>query len=491
MKLSFHKLIIGLVLIFWLLTPAAVVRADIAPPEPPKGSGIAPGSNLTQVRMMAEQVVIAVAAKSSQPTGEAAISADFQMRNLGQVEEKMNVRFPLCIIFVPGNAESWNYLPINYQYPPIDQFTASVNGIPARVVDTPAQPSDVPSYESQHQENAPCWANFSVVFPPGQDVSIKVYYHQTGYGGFGHGSLNYVKFSYILLTGAAWKDTIGSADVVVRLPMEANEETVIVRPQGAVLSGQEIRWHAQDFEPGEQNGVLTVGIMQPSYWTAIQKELQNVEINPKDGEAWGRLGKNYKAVALMERGWRDGPVGLDLVQKSMDAYQRAVDLLPNDADWHYGFAELLCSDVMNNAFNTDFHPQQMQYNQTCIQQLNLALRVSPRHPQANALLQSMKDMGLLKSSASGIDYLLLTPQPTSTPDLTQTIIRVEESPTEPASIPLKTKLPVVTATMVKIKSPTAPVHSPGLPPLCGGFLGLGGLILLLLAWHFWNPADIH
>jgi hypothetical protein len=63
MKLNFHKLKFGLILIFWLLNPAAAVRADIAPPEPPKGTNIIPGSETTSVRMLAEKVVIEVSAQ--------------------------------------------------------------------------------------------------------------------------------------------------------------------------------------------------------------------------------------------------------------------------------------------------------------------------------------------------------------------------------------------------------------------------------------------
>ena len=94
MKRNDHKLLLALIFIFCLLTPTGVVRADIAPPPPPEGSGITPGSIPTNVRMLAEKVVIDVAGISSHPTGDAAITADFQMRNLGEAEEKMNVRFP-------------------------------------------------------------------------------------------------------------------------------------------------------------------------------------------------------------------------------------------------------------------------------------------------------------------------------------------------------------------------------------------------------------
>ena len=64
-------------------------------------------------------------------------------------------------------------------------------------------------------------------------------------------------FKYILETGAGWKDTIGSADLVVRLPYEANEYHVIFGSNtgfsetspGAAIVGNELRWHYEDLEP--------------------------------------------------------------------------------------------------------------------------------------------------------------------------------------------------------------------------------------------------
>lgn len=492
MKHNYYKILLALAAIFLCLTPLGIVRADIAPPAPPQGTGITPGSATTNVRMLAEKVVMDITGKNSHPTGDAIITADFQMHNLGQVEEKMNVRFPLCNVTRLASNEPMNYLPQNYEYPPIDQFTASVNGAPARVSDTPYQPGDIPSWDqTPHNESAPCWANFPVVFPPDQDVQIEVRYHQIGYGGYEHGIIiNYVKFTYILFTGAAWKDTIGSADVIVRLPMEANDVTVYEHPQDAVLNGQEVRWHADDFEPDGEKGSVTVGILQPADWADIQKELQNVAANSKDGEAWGRLGKAYKTAVLMEHGWRDDPAGLDLVQKSLDAYQHAVDLLPKDADWHYGYADLVCSDVEWNAFNRENRPKQMVYNQLCIDQLNLALQLNPKQPQALALLQTMQDMGLLKPAASGMDYLLLTTWPTATSGAATTVVPKAATATQsaPSSTPAPSEVraPAETPTAVNPNNMATATSVPVKPPLCASFFALGSFLLALAGWHFWR-----
>ena len=78
------------------------VRADVAPPESPPGSNLVPGAETTQVRMMAETVLLTVSKDPVDPLGAIArTDATFTMRNLGSVEEKMQVRFPLT--FFNGN----------------------------------------------------------------------------------------------------------------------------------------------------------------------------------------------------------------------------------------------------------------------------------------------------------------------------------------------------------------------------------------------------
>ena len=70
-----------------------------------------------------------------------------------------------------------------------------------------------------------------------------------------------------------------------------------------------------------------------------------MEVNPKDGEAWGRLAKAYKEAARLPKGWlRDDPAGIELVDLSEAAYERCLALLPKDALWHYGYADLLWSE---------------------------------------------------------------------------------------------------------------------------------------------------
>ncbi|MBK8419017.1 hypothetical protein [Candidatus Villigracilis saccharophilus] len=89
-----------LILIFSMLAlfifPSAV-QADVAPPINPPGSNLQPGTESTQVRMVAETVLVDVQKDLDlRSLGNAIVTADFTMRNLGNDPESMAVRFPIA-----------------------------------------------------------------------------------------------------------------------------------------------------------------------------------------------------------------------------------------------------------------------------------------------------------------------------------------------------------------------------------------------------------
>ena len=62
-----------------------------------------------------------------------------------------------------------------------------------------------------------------MVFPPGQEVLIEVRYILEGTGEY-----PFISFAYLLETGAGWKDTIGSAEVTLRLPYDISVQNVFI-----------------------------------------------------------------------------------------------------------------------------------------------------------------------------------------------------------------------------------------------------------------------
>ncbi|MDH5607272.1 MAG: hypothetical protein OEY93_10320 [Anaerolineae bacterium] len=424
------------------------VLADAAPPPPPAGSDLYPSIENTNVRMVSERVLIDVIANDDNPYGEAKVTAQFFMRNLGDTEEFMHARFPMNSAEYLLEWEMENrseYCGEISPYPQIEEIKIWVDGV---VADARITTKYVEDYNKSSIENKTvykqinCWAYFDVLFPPQQDVEIKVSY--TAYGYKPEPQSGQTEFAYVIGTGAGWKDTIGKADIIARLPYDVSYQNVLsCYPEDCQLSGKDILWHYEDFEP---EGNIIFRIVFPSIWQIILTETEIIEKNPNDGEAWGRLGKAYKESIWVRRGfWYYDPAE-EIYYLSKDAYQKAVDLLPEDADWHYGFADLLCW----NAEWDSFGPEEWRETKNwvdCVEQLKSALDINPSHEKANELLQFIHDknerraINLLIVDLSGDDpdYLILTPSANYTtttipPTLTSTpkpqvVIQASDTPT--------------------------------------------------------------
>ena len=87
---------LALILIVGMLGVPSIAYADVAPPSHPPGANPGPETEGTQVRMLAETVVMEVLMDAPvRSPGLAKVTADFTMRNLGNTAEKMGVRFPI------------------------------------------------------------------------------------------------------------------------------------------------------------------------------------------------------------------------------------------------------------------------------------------------------------------------------------------------------------------------------------------------------------
>ncbi|HSA99397.1 MAG TPA: hypothetical protein VLE49_02020, partial [Anaerolineales bacterium] len=305
-------------LLFVLLVFPSNVRADVAPPYNPPGSNPQPGAEVTQVRMAAETVVIEVQRDiTPESLGRAHVTAEFTMHNLGTADESMAVRFPIAVSDGREN------------YPEIGNLLIKVNGKQVQHRRTLYRDENYPNGDIP-------WADFDVTFPAGQDVPISVAYDLKGTGYY-----PYTAFYYILETGAGWKDTIGSADIILRLPYEASPQNVAVdfeigwatTPPGGVFQGNEVRWHFDNLEPGQGNN-MEFALVAPSAWQSVLAARESVAQHPNDGEAWGMLGKTYKQIFFMSKGYREDVGGQKLYQLSVEAYEKCLSLKPEDAQWH-------------------------------------------------------------------------------------------------------------------------------------------------------------
>lgn len=390
-----------IVLLFILLAFPIEASADVAPPIYPPGSNLQPGAEVTQVRMAAETVLIEVQSDNTRGSlGNARVTADFTMRNLGAADESMAVRFPIS-----GN-NGWG------EYPEIDNLAIKVDGRQVRY-----RRSSYPDPQYWNDENVP-WAEFDVTFPAGEEVSIRVSYDLDGSGYY-----PFTAFYYILETGAGWKDTIGSADVILRLPYEASPQNVIMDLQigwagttpGGAFHGNEVRWRFENFEPGQNQPVqnMEFALVAPAAWQTVVSARENVARSPKDGELWGMLAKAYKQVFQMSKGYREDAGGQDLYTASVEAYEKCLALKPKDAQWHAGFADLLANRAMWDAWSLGATPGTLR----ALNEIHTALELAPNDPVVLEIAQNISYMlsDGMKPVGNGFDFPWLTQTPTMLP----------------------------------------------------------------------------
>ncbi|MDI6769338.1 MAG: hypothetical protein QMD04_06650 [Anaerolineales bacterium] len=459
-----------------LLFPSYSARADIAPPEQPPGANIRPYGEVTQVRMVRETVLVSVLkSHPASSQGQAVVIATFVMRNLSSMEEYLDVRFPLSMRNWLGEVLE------------IKDFRAKVDN-----VSVGTRRLWMPDCTSGY-----CWwAVFPVTFPPGQDVLIEATYTAEGTAWDYNPA---IEFGYIMATGAGWNGTIGSADIIVRLPYEASRMNVEFGWNGLlsgfanveaepVFTGQEVRWHLEDFEP-DGNYNFRVYVTRPSTWLRVLNERENVNKNPNDGEAWGRLGKAYKDVIDWGKYYRQDPAGWELFELSIEAYDKAVTLLPDDALWHFGFAELL--EMGYSSYN---HMGYGSYSYEALllramQELSISLRLDPTNQRAIDMADWMSDWLPTWVQKTGSDYifLALTATPTPEPSQMPTSIYCEDHDS-PGCVNKPTRTPTITPTRTTTITPTLTTASlaqsptPAVPsgaPLCGAALILPAVAAVL------------
>ncbi len=133
---------------------------------------------------------------------------------------------------------------------PFTTFDSYVDGEPVPIEILPdANNGKAFSYRS--------WYVKRVTFEPRQVRCIWDTYTGTN----GGGSAGFLFFQYVLWSGGSWAGPIGTADVIVEWdPQEAPLDSVNIRPNGYVVSGNEIRWHLTDIEPRARSYYGEIGL---------------------------------------------------------------------------------------------------------------------------------------------------------------------------------------------------------------------------------------
>ena len=455
------------VLFFAFIFPIEDVEADIAPPKQPPGANLKTANEFTQVRMMEETVVITVLPETDlSKIGSAKVWAEFMMKNMGEESEILMVRFPLSV-----NDGHFNF-------PEIDDFHVYADNV---MLDT--DPLQMPG---DHGDTIQ-WVHFEVNFPPGEIVELEVDYTLDGTGEY-----PFVAYYYLLETGAGWFDTIGSGDVMINLPFPANEKTIFIDTSpgwggttpGAVLEDNQVSWHFEDLEPTNADNI-SISMVWPSAWHKVELERQNVTSRPNDGETWGRLGKIYKELGKQRKTFRDDPGGEALFQLSLEAYEKALELLPEDALWHLGLGDLL-------TWRYDWYIVGLTKESRAgfirgLEELSVAYDLSPENPVINEVIRDRYFHDeMITADEDGYKFLWLTKTPTLAPTSTPEITAISPSPTESISEV------VPSATSEPAKSQEGETQTPGDKtgfPFCGSLILIPIMVMFPLTRPLFRTKD--
>ncbi len=484
---------LGLGILIGLLGLAVHVletRANAAPPEAAAGASPKSAAKGTRVQMVRERVVLTL-----DPDGrQATVEGLYLMRNTGAQAETMEVPYPLMLLFSEC---------IEYRFTP-----------PKRIADLQIWVDERP-VSFKVREGAPVretctepipWAAFTVSFPPGEEVQLRVRYRQETWG-----SPPYLVLTYILETGAGWYGPIEEGEILVQMPYPVSEATVVLNatlgyPQsttsGAQLEGSTVRWTFHNLEPTPEDNIFLI-FMSPSAWQEIEQWRHRAQRDPNRGDNWGFLGLAIKrALLLYDMYFRADAADLALSQEGLEAYRRAVTLKPSDPDWHFGYGQFLVymADVVHDP------AQRADYLYTALREFQEALRLDPKHEKTLAFLHDQDNRilhGWVKESNGTFRFPGLTATPTFLPTPTPTpsprsIRPSPPSPTQPIT-PTDTPAPIASPTPRPgpLASPTSipsPTSSPGNATALGwwvwgllccglGLMLVGGGVILVVQYR--------
>lgn len=337
--------------------------------------------------MLTETVIVAVRAMTSTDLpGDrydsrpvfADVSAHFLMRNLGDAEERMAVRFPLED--PGGKGDGYG------RYPLITDFRVVVDGEPVSIrrVTTP-NPGRYPKGADPID-----WAAFDVRFPPNADVRIDIEYSQEA---------TYVRgdacFLYILQTGADWRESIGIADIVFRMPYPA-DPMVVARRAGlygvvsrdGTVRGNDMRFHFEDLEPKPEND-LGLCAVTPSFWQRVVSAKERLALSPERPRALMEVALSLKAMGMsMFHPASNSVLQVDALDTEVrQAFEAALAADPDDPSLHAAYADYLWDGIYDRGFLLQRQAKADHDTILMAEHIKAALRLNPQQPEVMKLLR--------------------------------------------------------------------------------------------------------
>lgn len=262
------------------------------------------------------------------------------------------------------------------------------------------------------------WAKWTVTFPTGEDVELRVTYdtHPVDWGGWAVGH-------YILETGAGWQGPIGEGRVTFRLPYEVTPLNVQLteireaytgadRPFEITVEGTDVTWHFTDlepqrsqeirvFEPSTEIDNVILPMMEPSAWTEIQAAHVVVGEEPESVEAQLRLTRALEAGTQRVNFFLATDANAALIEQTDAAYQSALELAPENADIMLAYLEWLSIPRHHEEGDAALGER---YNAV----LARAREVAPEDPRVAEIEQRVQDW---RETIAGSESAEVTPSP--------------------------------------------------------------------------------
>ncbi len=180
-------------------------------------------------------------------------------------------------------------------------------------------------------------------------------------------------------------------------------------------------------------------LVAPYAWRTVLKDRENVASSPNDGEAWGQLAKAYKAIFFLEKGYRPDAGGEEIYELSVEAYEKCLTLLPNDAEWHAGFAELLANrsywDFSSTGATADTY--------RAFHEIQTALQLSPNDSKVQNIAQEISSMfpNAMSQKGTSYNFIWLTQTPTPLPTVPATVTFISQQTLVPTTQPISAATP--------------------------------------------------
>ena len=173
-------------------------------------------------------------------------------------------------------------------------------------------------------------------------------------------------------------------------------------------------------------------LVEPVIWSQVVAGRQAVTEDPMNGQSWGELAEALRKSISYSKPWvREDPAGIKLLAESLDAFDQAVKLAPDQFIWHNGYANLIWQ---SEYYNSD---PDMTLMQQMLIQYSAAWSIDPKNEDLYYQLKNISDThpDWITSDDGGFKF----------PTIPQESIVNETVPVEPEKTILETPTFVATS----------------------------------------------